>query len=155
MMEFTNLSVVHEDELGIFFNCENEQKKVIRKVRPQDLAYTRQTETLIIVYKKISSPDSIADEEVYFELPLTFKFPDDKPRDYKYCYFYRCRSGEIAMRNFESGMTDTNFLNGELCVRGKAKKLPPDSKIPKNQAIYEIDAQSGELRRRLDPNNVW
>ena len=78
------MNLVFEDaEKGDYFletQDDKSTKKVVRKVRPEDLGFVKKIETTIIVKKKISNAEGLTDEEVYFELPITFQFPQDEPR---------------------------------------------------------------------------
>jgi hypothetical protein len=139
--------VVYEDEHGIYFNAVDTQTKKVRKIRPEDLGFHKKIEASIVVRKKVSNAEGLTDEDVYFSLPISYEFPQDEPRKWKYAYFYKCRSGEIALRDFSNGATDINFINSGLVVRGTAKKLPENTQLPLSTPIYELDPSTNELRR--------
>lgn len=154
-MSWINFNSVKEDEAGIFFDVYSiDGKKVIDKRRPEELGFVRTTSWTVYVYKVIQSAQTLVDETVYFSMPLTFKFPKDEKKKWKNQYFYRARSGRIMLRDFESGICSEVGVNSELVVRGKAKRLPQNSQIPKNAPIFRLNSNQ-ELEREIQEGSVW
>lgn len=147
-MGFTiDCNIVYQDAEGIYFN-KIENHKIVGKVRPLEMGFKREETAQIYVFKEIQSAENLDNETVYFDMPLTFAFPEDEERKWRYCYFYKCKSGRIMLRDFESGVCSGVGINSELVKRGRAKKLPQDTLIPKNAPIYKINL-NGELGRQL------
>lgn len=117
------------------------------KVTPEQLQYFRSGSDKILVVKKIQSEDTLTDSEVVFEMELTFAFKNEEL--YRYQYFYRCRSGRIMVCDFASGCTFSAGVNdAQYVTRGKTKKLPENTLIPRNKDIYTLNS-NGELELRL------
>jgi len=155
MSTWINFNSVKEDEKGIYFDVLNvDDKKLIGKKTPEELGFKREESWTVYVYKTIQSPETLTDETVYFEMELKFAFPTDEPRKWKNQYFYRARSGKIMLRDFESGVCSEVGINSELITRGKAKKLPENSRIPNNAPIFRLSS-SGELEREVNQNPIY
>jgi len=155
MSTWINFNSVKEDEKGIYFDVFNvDDKKLTGKKRPEEMGFKKEETWAIYVYKMIQSPESLTDETVYFEMELKFAFPADEPRKWKNQYFYKARSGRVMLRDFESGIASEVSINSELVVRGKAKKLPENSMIPKTAPIFRLSS-SGELEREIQDSSIW
>lgn len=144
---------VFEDENGIFFLKTNFKHENLGKVRPQEMGFTKTQTARIYIYKEIQSTENLDNETVFFDMTLTFAFPEDR-KEFKTQYFYKCRSGRVMLRDFSSGVCSEVSINSELVTRGRAKKLDPNTRIPKNAPIFRINS-SGELERQISENSIW
>jgi hypothetical protein len=153
-MSSIDFNRVMQDSEGIYFEKTDEKHKVLAKVRPSEMGFMKEESWTVYVYKNIQSPESLTDEQVFFEMKLKFAFPKDEKKKWKYQYFYRARSGRIMLRDFESGIASEVSINSELVTRGKAKKLPQNSRIPKTAPIFRLSS-SGELEREIQESSIW
>lgn len=154
-MDYTNCTVVYEDELGIFFKKYDERDREIGITRPEEMDFKKEETAKIYVYKNIQNPEKLQDEQVFFEMELKFAFPEGEGKKWKNCYFYKAKSGKVFLRDFDSAICQEVGINSELVTRGEAKKLPENSMIPKNAPIFRINPTNGELERELSSSNVW
>lgn len=151
-MKLINCSIVKEDSDGLYFDELNEKNQLIKKVRPTEMGFSKEMETEIYVYKEVQSTESLQNELVYFSMTLKFAFPAEAK--YKTMYFYKCKSGRVMLRDFDSTVCAEVGVNDSVFVtRSKAKKLPENSRIAKDAAIYKINPTTSELEREV--SQVW
>lgn len=127
----------------------------IDKIRPEQLSppHLKTKTRKIYIVKDIQSANSLSDERVVFEMELHYAFPEGDKR-FQYHYFVEPKSGVIYIKELDSGCCSEAGVNSEFVSRGKAKKLPEDTLIPKNAPIFRINPQ-GELEREINSENVW
>ena len=157
MRSWIDFNRVMEDSEGIYFqvfDVDGNVKGVIGKKRPQDFGFKKTESWTVYVYKTIQSPETLTDETFYFSMTLSFKFPEDEKRKWLHSYFYKAKSGRIMLRDFESGVVSECGVNSELVTRGKAIKLPENTRIPKNAPIFRLNP-SMELEREIQESSIW
>jgi hypothetical protein len=158
-----NQSVVFEDEEGIYFKKQVEtvmwndylrrynDKGTIteEKIRPEQLGFSKELTTKVYVYKDIQSTENIQNETVWFEIELKFAFPEEK--QYRYMWFYKTKSGRVFIRDFNFSNCITVGINDKTFVtQGKARKLDPETRIPRNSLRYRLNPATGELEEFTD-----
>jgi hypothetical protein len=159
--KYTNGSVVYEDEQGYFVNATIEtetwnsylrkyEKSGTRteKVRMDALGLLKVASQKIFIIKKVSSNQTLSDEEVAFECTLEWSYPDEaryKP------FFWRIskRSGEVFAVDMSSGVCSSAGVNSEFCKRKNVKVCPPDTRISKNAAVFMLNPTDNTLERKL------
>lgn len=138
---------VFEDEKGIYFEKTDSKHRLISTVRPEEVGYLKSMTMKIYIEKTVSNSEQLENEVTVFEQLLTITVPDEARC--KYWYLFKTKNGSVYLKYFDSGCCSSVSVNdSEMVKRGKAKKLPNDTFLPKNAPIFVI--REGILERRLN-----
>jgi hypothetical protein len=146
-----NMNLVFEDELGIFFQKTNFEHQNLGKVRPSELGFEKKKIWEIYVYKVIENTESLENQKIYYSLELIFTVPEEKR--YSTAFLHQAKSGKVFLKWFDSGTCSEVGINDkEFSSRGKLKRLPENTMIPKNAPIFR-QSTNGELEREI--SDIW
>jgi len=146
-----DMNKVFEDELGIYFSKSNFEHENLGKVRPSELGFSKRQTWEIYVYKVLESTETLENQKIFYNLELIFTIPEENR--YKTAFLYRAKSGKVFLKWFDSGTCSEVGINDkEFSSRGKLKRLPEDTMIPKDAPIFRQNA-NGELEREI--SDYW
>jgi hypothetical protein len=159
--KYVNGSVVYEDEQGYYMNATitteswndylrryEKSGTRIEKIRPAEMDLLKRAEQKIYILKKVSSSESLSDEEIAFNCTLVWEFPDEAR--YKPFFFYISkRSGEVFIKQLDSGVASSAGVNSEFVKRTKIEKCQENTRIPKDAAVFLLNPSTNELERKL------
>jgi hypothetical protein len=142
---------------SIFFTKEEvvDGKKVISKISPEQCGYVKTTSLDIVVQKTISNPDSLSDEVVSFFMTLSFSMEPNAENRFR--YFYKCRSGEIFIKDFEGlpyPCSKVSINDPAYVKRSRARKCPEDTLVKAGTPIFTLN-KSNELERQVVARNPY
>jgi hypothetical protein len=138
------------DEKGLYLvKSDPTSKKVIGKVRPEEIGYLKTIELPIYLRKEIQSTETLENETVWFTQTLIVSIPEEKR--YEFLYLYKTKSGQVFFKDFSGQPYPCSSINVNdpefVKPKARAKKLPENSFLQKGIPVYQVDPATGELRR--------
>jgi len=154
MSTIIDTNVVFEEKGKLYFN-KMDGKKVVARVTPEDMGYSKSIKAQIYIAKKISNDESLTDETIVFTQEIEYSIPSEVK--YATAFLFQTRSKRIFLKWFDSGCTSEVGVNdGEFCHRNaKAVKLPNDTLLPKSTPIYSLNPKTGELELEVHVNSIF
>jgi len=154
MSTIIDTNVVFEEKGKLYFN-KMDGKKVVARVTPEDMGYSKSIKAQIYIAKKISNDESLTDETIVFTQEIEYSIPSEVK--YATAFLFQTRSKRIFLKWFDSGCTSEVGVNdSEFCHRNaKAVKLPNDTLLPKSTPIYSLNPKTGELELEVHVNSIF